>query len=206
MTQPTVPGRIFIVSAASGTGKTTLVSRLLNTGQHLRLSVSHTTRPPRAGEEHGRHYYFVSVPQFEQALAEGAFLEHAQVYGHYYGTSVAGVTQLQQQGFDVILEIDIQGAEQVRRLLPDATSIFILPPSLQVLAERLNQRGTDTAEVIATRMSNARHEIEQAYLFDYLVVNDDVVRATQDLIHIIHAQRLRQQAQAPFLTGLLGAQ
>lgn len=196
-------GNIFIISAASGTGKTTLVRRLLAAHSDLRVSVSHTTRPPRQGEENGVHYHFVDKDVFEQMIGEAAFLEHAQVYGHYYGTSLAQLDDLLQQGFDVILEIDVQGAEQVRRLLPHATGIFIAPPSMAALADRLNERGTDSADVIARRLNVARHEIEQAPLFDYFVVNDDLERAQADLTTIIRDKRLRSDAQEPLLTRLL---
>ncbi len=196
-------GHIFIVSAASGTGKTTLVSRLLQQHPDIRVSVSHTTRPRRDGEEDGRHYHFVSQAEFETMIGEGAFLEFAQVFGNYYGTSTAQLQALTQQGVDVILEIDVQGAAQVRRALPEATSIFIAPPSLAVLASRLRGRGTDTEEVIAKRLAEARSEIEQAPLFDYLVVNDDVRQAEAALLHIIKAQRFLSAAQQPILTALL---
>lgn len=196
-------GNIFIISAASGTGKTTLVRRLLDSHPDLRVSVSHTTRPPRQGEENGLHYHFVDKTVFEQMIGEAAFLEHAEVYGHYYGTSLAQLETLVQQGFDVILEIDVQGAEQVRRLLPHATGIFIAPPSLSTLADRLTQRGSDEADVIVRRLKQARHEIEQAPLFDYFVVNDDLMRAQADLSTIIRAKRLLSSAQEPLLTRLL---
>ena len=168
-------GNVFIVSAASGTGKTTLVSRLLKNHPDIRVSVSHTTRAPRPGEIHGQHYYFVDPARFQTLVGESAFLEHARVFDNYYGTSIEGVNILREQGFDVILEIDIQGAEQVRRSLSGACSIFILPPSFEILAERLRGRATDSDEVIAKRLSKARHEIEQAFLFDYVVVNEVLV-------------------------------
>ncbi len=196
-------GQIFIVSAASGTGKTTLVSRLVKQHDRIRVCVSHTSRAPRGAEQNGVHYHFVSATEFERMIGEGAFLEHANVYGHYYGTSMAALQQLTEQGLDVILEIDTQGAAQIRRLLPAARSIFILPPSFAVLAERLTGRGTDSAEVVAKRLDKARHEIEQAYLFDYVVVNDDLIQAEHDLLHIIKAQRLQQAQQAPFIQRLL---
>ncbi|UOO82707.1 guanylate kinase [Uruburuella testudinis] len=196
-------GNIFIISAASGTGKTTLVSRLLNNHDDIRVSVSHTTRPARPGEIHGQHYYFVDTEKFETLIGESAFLEHARVFDNYYGTSVEGVNILLEKGCDVILEIDIQGAEQVRRTLPDACSIFILPPSFQALAERLNGRGTDSPEIINKRLNKARHEIEQAFLFDYVVVNEDLVTAEMDLLHIIKSHRLKQSSQQLFIENLL---
>ena len=203
MALPITPGNVFIISAASGTGKTTLVSRLIQNHDDIRVSISHTTRAPRNGEIHGQHYYFVETGKFEQLIGEGAFLEHARVFDNYYGTSVEGVNLLREQGYDVILEIDIQGAEQVRRSLPDAYGIFILPPSFQTLSQRLNNRATDTPEVIAKRLDKARHEIEQAFLFDYVIVNDDLVEAERDLLHIIKAYRLKLYKQQKFIENLL---
>lgn len=201
--QASSKGNIFIISAASGTGKTTLVSRLTQKCSDIRVSVSHTTRRPRAGEEHGRHYYFTDTAEFETLIGENAFLEHAKVFDHYYGTSVKGVNLLREQGFDVILEIDIQGAEQVRRVLPHACSIFILPPSFEVLAERLRGRGTDDAAVVEKRLGKARREIEQAFLFDYIVVNNDLDEAEADLLSIIKSHRLKQSSQRLFIENLL---
>ena len=188
-------GNIFIISAASGTGKTTLVSRLLKNHDDIRVSISHTTRQPREGEVHGVHYHFVPKDEFESLIEQRAFLEHANVFGNYYGTSIAGVNSLSEEGYDVILEIDVQGAAQVRKSLPEASSIFILPPSFG--------RGTDSEEVIQTRLSKARHEIEQSVLFDYVVVNDDLDRAEADLFHIIKAGRLKKSSQQGFISNLL---
>ena len=196
-------GNIFIISAASGTGKTTLVSRLLKNHDDIRVSVSHTTRQPREGEVHGVHYHFVPKDEFELLIEQRAFLEHANVFGNYYGTSITGVNSLSEEGYDVILEIDVQGAAQVRKSLPEASSIFILPPSFEVLAQRLIGRGTDSEEVIQTRLSKARHEIEQSVLFDYVVVNDDLDRAEADLFHIIKAGRLKKSSQQGFISNLL---
>lgn len=195
-------GNIFIISAASGTGKTTLVSRLLANHNGLRVSVSHTTRPPREGEVNGVHYHFVSKEEFESLIAQEAFLEYADVFGNYYGTSAEGVNAL-AAGYDVILEIDVQGAAQVRNALPEAVGIFILPPSFDVLAARLNGRGTDSREVIQRRLSKARHEIEQSVLFDFVVVNDDLARAEEDLRHIVNACRLKRSRQLGFIADLL---
>ena len=196
-------GNIFIISAASGTGKTTLVSRLLKNHDDIRVSISHTTRQPREGEVHGVHYHFVPKDEFESLIEQRAFLEHANVFGNYYGTSIVGVNSLSEEGYDVILEIDVQGAAQVRKSLPEASSIFILPPSFEVLAQRLIGRGTDSEEVIQTRLSKARHEIEQSVLFDYVVVNDDLDRAEADLFHIIKAGRLKKSSQQGFISNLL---
>ncbi len=196
-------GNIFIVSAASGTGKTTLVSRVLANHPDIKVSVSHTTRAPRGAEVDGEHYHFVDNARFEELIGQGAFLEFASVFGNYYGTSTAAVESLLQAGADVILEIDVQGAEQVRRALPHAISIFILPPSFQVLAQRLNDRGTDTPEVIEHRLQKAKGEIEQSFLFDYVVVNQDLVEAEMDLVHIIKSHRLSQAKQHKFIENLL---
>lgn len=198
-------GNIFVISAASGTGKTTLIARLLQHHSDIRVSVSHTTRAPRRGEENGKHYHFVSVPEFERMIEEGQFVEYAKVYGNYYGTSTQSLESLTHQGVDVILEIDTQGAEQIRRLLPQAYSIFIAPPSLTTLEQRLRQRAADAPQVIAVRLAEARNEIEQARLFDYLVVNDDLTAAEAALLHIIKSQRYRLENQTPFLNELLGS-
>ena len=198
-------GNIFVISAASGTGKTTLIARLLQHHSDIRVSVSHTTRAPRRGEENGKHYHFVSVPEFERMMEEGQFVEYAKVYGNYYGTSTQSLESLTRQGVDVILEIDTQGAEQIRRQLPQAYSIFIAPPSLATLEQRLNQRAADAPQVIAVRLAEARNEIEQAHLFDYLVVNDDLTAAEAALLHIIKSQRFHLESQTPFLTELLGS-
>lgn len=198
-------GNIFVISAASGTGKTTLIARLLQHHSDIRASVSHTTRAPRRGEENGKHYHFVSVPEFERMIEEGQFVEYAEVYGNYYGTSTQSLESLTRQGVDVILEIDTQGAEQIRRLLPQAYSIFIAPPSLATLEQRLRQRAADAPQVIAVRLAEARNEIEQARLFDYLVVNDDLTAAEAALLHIIKSQRYRLENQTPFLNELLGS-
>jgi guanylate kinase len=192
------PGNIFIVSAASGTGKTTLVSRLTAAQPQIRVSVSHTTRAPREGEEHGCHYYFVSREEFVELIGQGAFLEHAEVFGNFYGTGIESVRQMSEAGYDVILEIDVQGAAQVRRALPEAVGIFILPPSLAVLAERLRGRGTDSDEVIERRLALAAEEIQEALSFDYAVINHDLDQAEAELLAIVRAQRcsLRRQRKA----------
>ena len=183
-------GNVFVISAASGTGKTTLVSRLVQQHPNVRVPVSHTTRPPRAGEVNGQHYHFVSEEEFVRLAGEGAFLEHAQVFGNYYGTSYESVQSMCEQGYDVILEIDVQGAQQVRKALPEALSIFILPPSLAVLEQRLRQRQTDSEEVIARRLSEAVDEIQQALTFDYVVSNRSLQQAEEELWCIFQAARL----------------
>ena len=183
----TAKGNVFIISAASGTGKTTLVSRLTAHNPQIRVSISHTTREPRDNEQHGEH--------FTELVGQGAFLEHAEVFGNLYGTSAAAVQEMCAQGFDVILEIDVQGAEQVRKALPEAVSIFILPPSLAVLEQRLRNRQTDSEETIARRLNEAEQEIRYAFAFDYIVVNNDLLLAESDLLHIFKAQRLRLRNQ-----------
>ncbi|ULJ70104.1 guanylate kinase [Wielerella bovis] len=196
-------GNVFIISAASGTGKTTLVTRLINHNPDIRVSVSHTTRPAREGETHGKHYYFVSREEFSQLIEQSAFLEHAEVFGHFYGTSAAALKEMCQQGFDVILEIDVQGAEQVRKAMPDAVSIFILPPSMEVLEQRLRQRQSDSEEVIMRRLNEAEQEIQHAFAFDYIVTNRDLVQAETDLLHIFKAAKLSLRNQTTAVEKVL---
>lgn len=183
------PG-VFVVSAPSGGGKTSLVSALLERDQRVALSVSHTTRPPRPGEQDGRHYHFVDTPSFEALIEQHAFLEYARVFDHYYGTGRAAVEHLLAQGKDVLLDIDWQGARQVRGNFPDARSVFILPPSLRELRRRLVSRGQDSDQVIERRMRDARAEISHAPEFDHLVVNDDFGLALEDLHSIVRTGRL----------------
>ena len=165
-------GTLFVVAAPSGAGKSTLVNALLEREPSISLSISHTTRPPRPGEQYGRHYYFVERAEFEREVAEGVFLEHAEVHGNFYGTSRTTVAELLEQGRDVLLEIDWQGARQIRKSKPDCVSVFILPPSRAELERRLRGRGSDSAEVIARRLHNSREEIAHAHEFDYVIVND----------------------------------
>ena len=178
-------GRLFVITAPSGAGKTSLVNALLESEPRLRLSISHTTRPRRPTERDGREYHFISVPQFEELVGSGEFLEHARVFDNYYGTSRGFVEQQLRAGHDVLLEIDWNGAQQVRAALPDCISIFILPPSRQALAERLAKRGTDAAEVIGRRLREAVADMGHYREFDYVVVNDDFERARADLQRII---------------------
>lgn len=188
-------GTLFIISAPSGAGKTSLVKALCENNQTLRTSVSFTTRPIRPGEENGVHYHFVSHDEFEAMLERCEFLESANVFGNYYGTSQVWVEEQLQAGIDVILEIDWQGALQVRKLLPDSVSIFILPPSLQALEERLNGRGQDDAEVIAKRMAQAKDEMSHYSEFEYLVINDDFSTALSELNAIVTTRRLHASRQ-----------
>ncbi len=184
-------GNLIIVSAPSGAGKTTLVGEALKRDALVKTSISFTSRPPRAGEEQGVHYYFISRAEFEAMIARGDFLEWAEVHGNLYGTSRRAVEEARAAGFDMILTIDIQGAAQARKLFPDAISVFIMPPSLDALVERLENRGTDTADDLQLRLSNALHEIEQYVNFDYVVINKDLDRAIDELAAIIVAERCR---------------
>ena len=184
-------GALFIISSPSGGGKTSLVKALLEAEPGMRLSVSYTTRPPRPGEVHGRAYHFVTLPEFERLLEAGEFLENAAIYGNRYGTSRKWIEREQAGGHDVLLEIDWQGAQQVRRLMRNVVSIFILPPSPEVLESRLKGRGQDSAEVVRKRLAAARDEISHANEYDYVIINDEFNRAALDLRSIIRAERLK---------------
>jgi guanylate kinase len=184
-------GMLFIISSPSGGGKTSLVKALLEAEPGMRLSVSYTTRPPRPGEVHGRAYHFVTLPEFERLLETGEFLENAVIYGNRYGTSRKWIEREQAGGHDVLLEIDWQGAQQVRRLMRNVVSIFILPPSPEVLESRLMGRGQDSAEVVRKRLAAARDEISHASEYDYVIINDEFNRAALDLRSIIRAERLK---------------
>jgi guanylate kinase len=203
------PGRLFVITAPSGAGKTSLTRALLERHPALRLSVSYTTRQPRPHELEGREYHFVSRERFERLCAAGAFLEHAQVFDHYYGTSRDAVQQLQRRGVDVVLEIDWQGAQQVRAAMPDCISIFILPPSRAALKERLLKRQTDAPEVIERRLRDAVGDMSHYREFDYVVVNDDFKQARADLERIVEGAgeslTADRPALRPLLAELLGA-
>jgi guanylate kinase len=188
---PDMNGNLIIVSAPSGAGKTTLVAGALGRDDRARPSISFTSRRPRAGEAPGAHYHFVSRAEFEAMIANGDFLEWAEVHGNLYGTSRRAVEEIRSSGFDVILTIDIQGAAQARKLFPDAISVFVMPPSLEALARRLESRGTDTASDRRLRLDAALHEMEQYVNFDYVVINDDLNRAIDELVAIIAAERCR---------------
>jgi guanylate kinase len=189
-------GTLFVISAASGTGKTSLVKAVLENTDHVSVSVSHTTRPPRPGELDGVHYHFVSVDEFMARVGEGGYLEHAEVFGNYYGTARETVENALAADRDVILEIDWQGAQQVRRQFPDAMTVFIIPPSRDALRERLRGRGQDSDEVINRRLAGALEDLSHFVEFDYLVVNDDFDTALADLLAILRAARHRQALQA----------
>lgn len=196
-------GTLYTVSAPSGAGKTSLVDALLKRCPGIRVSVSHTTRPIRPGEEDGVNYHFTDEETFSGMLAREEFLEHARVFGNLYGTSRVWVERELHSGTDVILEIDWQGARQVKRLLPDTCAIFIMPPSRETLEQRLNTRGQDDAGVIAGRMAEAVEEMSHYPDGDYLVVNDDFQQALDELQAIVVSQRLRTQRQQQALKPLL---
>lgn len=200
-------GTLYIVSAPSGAGKSSLVTALLEQTRHIKVSVSHTTRAPRPGEEDGVNYNFVSVEQFKALLAEEAFLEHAEVFGNFYGTSRIWLEEQLNAGTDIILEIDWQGAQQVRKLMPEAVGIFILPPSKEALQERLDNRGQDSAEIIAGRMAQAVSEMSHYDEYDYVIINDRFEVALNELRSVIIAQRQllknQQQRQGLLINDLL---
>ncbi|MEN9898903.1 MAG: hypothetical protein RLZZ66_2552 [Pseudomonadota bacterium] len=199
----TTIGNLYIISAPSGAGKTSLVKKLISTVENLIVSVSHTTRQSREGEIHGKDYFFVSVDDFRAMQQNNAFLESAQVFDNFYGTAQKTIEANLTQGDDVILEIDWQGAQQVRKLMPQSYSIFILPPSTQILRERLEGRGKDSVEIINRRMQDAVAEMSHYREFDYLVVNDDFNTALNQLESIIIANRLQQLSQAIKLKTLI---
>lgn len=196
-------GRLFIVSAPSGAGKTSLVKRVLVEMNELMVSISHTTRPIRPGEQHGEDYFFVSVAEFKAMLERQAFLEYAQVFDNFYGTEQAKVKEGLDKGIDVILEIDWQGAQQIKKLLPESIAIFILPPSIGVLQQRLTSRGQDSGEIISRRMRDAILEMSHYHEFDYLIVNDVFEQALSELKSIITTYRLKKDRQHEKLQALL---
>ena len=204
MTTP-VPGNFFIVCAPSGAGKTSLVKALLAADPAVRLSISYTTRAPRPGEAEGRDYHFVSRERFMAMRDAGEFLESAEVHGNLYGTAEAWVKLERAAGHDVLLEIDWQGAAQVRGRVRDAMGIFVLPPSLDALARRLAGRATDTAEVIERRLRAARTEIGHVAEFDFVIINDDFDEAARDLLAIVRAARLRLAVQSGRHESLINA-
>jgi len=189
------PGNLFVVAAPSGAGKSSLVKALMELDSRVQPSVSHTTRAPRGQELPGREYYFVSNETFDQMVVQDAFLEWAKVHGNRYGTSKQAIEQRMKMGADVVLEIDFQGAIQVKRIFPNAVLVFILPPSWEELRSRLERRAEDSAEVIELRLQNAATEMANAREFDFVIINEVFERALFDLKAIVHAQRLRYSAQ-----------
>ncbi|MBD1566080.1 guanylate kinase [Vibrio sp. SA48] len=200
-------GTLYIVSAPSGAGKSSLISAMLETNPAyaMKVSVSHTTRSMRPGEQDGVHYHFVQKEQFKTLIAQGEFLEHAEVFGNYYGTSRIWIENNLDKGIDVFLDIDWQGARQIREQMPLAKSVFILPPSNGELERRLNTRGQDSEAVIAKRMAEAKSEISHYDEYDYLIINDDFDTALIDFKAIIRAERLKQDKQAAKYNGMLKA-
>jgi guanylate kinase len=196
-------GNLFIISAPSGAGKSTLIQALLKRYSDMRLSVSHTTRAPRTGEQDGVHYHFITTADFQQRIANGEFLESAEVFGNYYGTSAQAIRELLSLGIDVFLDIDWHGAQQIRAKVAGTIGIFILPPSLDALQQRLTHRATDSAEVIAKRMAQAQSEMSHAFEYDYLVINDQLEQAYNELERIVLAQRNRCSSQAHRHSALL---
>jgi len=204
-----LPGKLFVVAAPSGAGKSTLVKALLAHEPHLAVSVSHTTRAPRGQEQDGREYHFTDVATFQRMVGDGQFFEHARVHGNWYGTSRRSVETLLAAGKDVVLEIDYQGALQIRTLFPAALLVFILPPSWDELAQRLRGRGEDAAEVIAQRLANARNEVAQAPKFDFVIINGSLDNALAELRAVVREQpgALRfaaQRANHPEVFAALG--
>jgi len=198
-------GKLFVIAAPSGAGKTSLVSSLLAARPSLKVSVSHTTRKPRATEVEGRDYHFVTPAKFHQLIAQNAFLEHAQVFDNFYGTGAAQVRDKLAAGNDILLEIDWQGARQVRRAMPDSTSIFILPPSRAALEQRLRERRTDSAETIARRLADASTDMSHYDEFDYVVVNDQFERAAADVGAILDGGGGELRSSRPELKPLIAA-
>lgn len=191
----TYTGNVIIVAAPSGGGKTSLVKNLIDTVDNVEVSTSHTTRKIRPGETEGKDYFFVDDSQFQTMIAANGFIEHAQVFNHYYGTSVAQIKSRLMEGIDVVLDIDWQGAQQIRNLFPQAISIFIIPPSLTILQDRLQKRQQDNEKVIKERMKRAQAELSHYPEFDYLIVNDDFNTAANELKAIVIAHRLHTDCQ-----------
>lgn len=189
------PGNLFVVAAPSGAGKSSLVKALMEVDSHVQPSVSHTTRAPRGQEKHGREYFFVSDAEFDAMVQAQAFVEWAHVHNHRYGTSKKAIEERMSQGADVILEIDYQGALQIKKIFANAVTIFILPPSWEELRSRLERRGEDTDDVIEVRLQNAATEMAQAHQFDFVIINESFDRAVFDLKSIVHSQRLKYLAQ-----------
>ena len=203
MSRPAKAGNLFVVVAPSGAGKTTLVDALLKREPNIRLSPSYTTRAPREGEKDGVDYFFISRPKFEEMIAAGEFHEHADVYGNYYGTSRKWIERELAGDHDVLLEIDWQGAAQVRKLFPHMKGVFILPPSLAELRNRLKSRGKDSPEAIEKRMASAREEISHVLEFEYIIVNENFEAALADLVAVVRASRVSLAQQSVRLAALI---
>jgi len=195
---------VFIISAPSGSGKSTLVARLLRETDHLTFSVSYTTRQPRSNEIDGLAYHFIDRVEFERRLAAGEFLESADVFGNYYGTHAEALTSAKAQGKDLVLDIDVQGAAQLKERIPDAVSIFVLPPSREVLEQRLRARSQDNEEVIRRRLADAAREIRNYRLYDYVLVNNDLNLAAETLKAIVTAERVRRLRVEEKIQPILG--
>jgi guanylate kinase len=188
---------VYIVSAPSGSGKSTLVNELFKVVKHLDFSISYTTRPPRGSEQNGKEYFFVTKEQFEAMIKADEFLEYANVFGYYYGTAKRFLRDAEARGNDLLLDIDVQGAQQVKKRIPDAASIFILPPDREKLEWRLRNRGLDSEEVIRRRLDTARREIENYSKYDYILVNERLERATDELKSIVLAERIERSGDKP---------
>jgi guanylate kinase len=196
-------GTVFIISSPSGGGKGTLIKEILQRQDNIGYSVSYTTRKMREGEVHGQHYFFISKDEFEQLISKDEFLEYAEVHGNYYGTSKTQVLSETEKGNDIILEIDVQGAEIIKTKLPEAVGVFILPPSFQVLRERLINRQSENAEDLALRLANSRYEVEKYSEFDYVVINQVVEKASLELQCIVLAERLKINKQTSTIKSIL---
>lgn len=199
-------GLLLVVSAPSAGGKGTILKELFQRNGNLRMSVSATTRQPRAGEEHGKHYYFINCEEFQQLIDSGKMLEYAEYVGNLYGTPKGPVDQWLGEGYDVVLEIEVQGGAQIKKIVPDCVSVFITPPSLEVLEKRLRGRGTEEEGTILKRLATARQELTQAGNYDYVVVNDRLEDAVDDMLAILRSEKLRYARDPGFVDGLLAAE
>jgi guanylate kinase len=197
MSAPAQKPLVFIISAPSGSGKSTLVNELLKSERDLDFSISYTTRAPRGSETDGKQYYFVGRPEFEKMIQDDEFLEHAEVFGNYYGTARRFLREAEQDGHDLLLDIDVQGAAQIQKKLPDAISIFILPPDRKTLEERLRKRSEDREEVIQRRLITASREIQNYDRYNYILVNDLLDESSKNLQAVVQSERLRRSGKAP---------
>lgn len=198
----TSPGNLIIVTAPSGAGKTTLVARMIERIDKVKPSISYTARAARPGERDGRDYHFVNREEFLKMIERNEFLEWAEVHGNLYGTSIRAVDDARRQGFDVVATIDVQGAALARKLYPEAIGVFVLPPTREALESRLETRGSETEESRRLRLQNARHELAQADQFDYIVINEDLERATEELVAIVRSERCRTKLRNGFVQDL----